>query len=254
MEQLFTRLTQAVEAGSAPALVAAFIWGILSVVLSPCHLAGIPLIVGFVNGQSPVTTRRALALSSLFALGILVTIALIGVLTAAAGRLLGSVGPWVNYAVAGVFFLIGLHLLGVIPLPWSGPGQIQFQRRGPVAALVLGLVFGVALGPCTFAYMAPVLGVAFKVADSRPVFANFLLTLYGLGHCLVIVGAGTCTQMVQRYLDWNERSRGSAILRSACGVLVLAGGVYLVYTAPQGVRQGAPSIPITRPAGPATTG
>ncbi len=232
MADVFTTLTRAVEAGSGMALVAAVIWGVLSIVLSPCHLASIPLIVGFVNGQGRITAQRAFALASLFALGILATIAVIGVITAAAGRLLGDVGPWANYAVAAIFFLVGLHLLGVIPMPWSGPGQVNIQRKGLLAALVLGLVFGVALGPCTFAYMAPMLAVSFKVAASRPVFSILLLALYGLGHCAVIVAAGTCTELVQRYLNWNDRSRGGVILRGVCGVLVLAGGAYLIYAAP----------------------
>lgn len=232
MDQLFTTLTRAVEAGSGMALVAAVIWGVLSIMLSPCHLASIPLIVGFVNGQGKISTGRALTLSSLFALGILATIAAIGTITAAAGRLMGDLGSWANYTVAVIFFLVGLHLLGVIPMPWTGPGQVDFRRKGLLAALALGLVFGVALGPCTFAYMAPMLAMSFKVAASRPVFSVLLLALYGVGHCAVIVAAGTFTEVVQRYLNWNERSRGGAILRGVCGVLVLIGGVYLINTAP----------------------
>ena len=232
MEQVFSALTRAVEAGSGWALVAAVVWGVLSILLSPCHLASIPLIVGFVNGQGPVTMRRAFALSSLFALGILATIAGIGAITAGAGRLMGDLGPYANYAVAVIFFLIGLHLLNVIPMPWSGPGQVNLKRKGMLAALVLGLIFGVALGPCTFAYMAPMLAVSFKVAGTHPIYSILLLACYGVGHCAVIVAAGTCTEMVQRYLNWNERSRGGVILRGACGVLVLAGGVYLIYAAP----------------------
>jgi cytochrome c-type biogenesis protein len=231
VDQIFTSLTRAVEAGSGLALLAAVIWGILSIVLSPCHLASIPLIVGFVNGQGRVSARRALALSSLFALGILATIAGIGALTAAAGRMMGDLGAYANYAVAVIFFLVGLHLLGVIPMPWSGPGQFNFKRKGPLAALMMGLLFGVALGPCTFSYMIPILAVSWKIAGTRPVFSILLLALYGVGHCAVIVAAGTCTQVLQRYLNWNERSRGGAILRAVCGILVLAAGVYLIYIA-----------------------
>jgi cytochrome c-type biogenesis protein len=231
LEQIFTYLTRAVESGTGMALLAALLWGILSIVLSPCHLASIPLIVGFVNGQGRVSTRRAFALSSFFAVGILATIAAIGVLTAGAGRIMGDLGPYANYAVAIVFFLVGLHLLGVIPMPWSGPGQMNFKRKGLLAALVMGLIFGVALGPCTFAYMAPMLAVSFKLAGTRPVFSILLLALYGVGHCAVIVAAGTFTEVVQRYLNWNERSRGGTILRAACGVLVLVAGVYLIYIA-----------------------
>lgn len=214
------------------AVGAAFVWGILSIVLSPCHLASIPLIVGFISDQERVTTRRAFWTATLFAVGILLTIAGIGVATAAAGRMMGDVGRYGNYLVALVFFVVGLHLVGVIPMPWSGPGQVGMKRRGLLAAFLLGLVFGIALGPCTFAYMAPMLGVTFRMAASDLPFGVLLLVAYAVGHCSVIVAAGTSTERVQRFLDWNDRSKGVAVLKVACGVLVLLGGVWLVYTSP----------------------
>ncbi len=232
MEQLFTWLSHAVEGAPALALSAAVVWGVLSILLSPCHLASLPLIVGFISGQGRVSTVRAFGLATLFAVGILVTIAAIGVLTAAAGRMLGDIGRWGNYFVAGIFFVVGLHLLGVIPMPWSGPGQVNMKRRGLLAAFILGLVFGLALGPCTFAYMAPMLAVAFKLSTSAPLYGASLLLAYGVGHCAVIVLAGTFTKVVQHYLDWTEKSSGAVLLKKVCGVLVLLGGVYLVWTAP----------------------
>jgi cytochrome c-type biogenesis protein len=230
MQELFTNLTHAVEGTPALALGAAMVWGILSIVLSPCHLASIPLIVGFIDEQGRISTRRAFLISTLFAVGILITIGAIGAITAAAGRLMGDVGRWGNYAVAAIFFLVGLHLLDVIPMPWSGPGKVGMKRKGLLAAFILGLVFGIALGPCTFAYMAPMLGVTFKLAATNIGYGVLLLTLYGVGHCSVIVLAGTSTELVQKYLNWNERSKGAVILKKVCGVLVLLGGVWLIYT------------------------
>ena len=231
MEQLFTNLSRAVEGAPAIALGASFVWGILSIILSPCHLASIPLIVGFISEQGQVTTRRAFWTSTLFAVGILVTIAAIGVITAAAGRMMGDVGQYGNYLVAAIFFVVGLVLLDVIPMPWSGPGQVGMKRKGLLAAFILGLVFGIALGPCTFAYMAPMLGVTFKLASSNLAYGILLLALYGVGHCSVIVLAGTSTELVQKYLNWTEKSKGAVIVKRVCGVLVLLGGVYLLYTA-----------------------
>jgi cytochrome c-type biogenesis protein len=106
------------------------------------------------------------------------------------------------------------------------------KRKGLLAALVLGLVFGIALGPCTFAYMAPMLAVTFKVASTALLYAIVLLLAYGIGHCSVIVFAGTCTELVQRYMSWNEKSKGAVLLKKTCGVLVLLGGLYLIYAAP----------------------
>jgi len=232
MEQLFTTLSHAVEGSAVIALAASFVWGILSIILSPCHLASLPLIVGFISGQGRVSTARAGGIATLFAVGILITIAVIGAITAAAGRMMGDIGRWGNYFVAAIFFVVGLYLLGVIPMPWSGPGQVNMKRKGLLAAFILGLVFGIALGPCTFAYMAPMLGVTFNLSKTAPVYGASLLLAYGIGHCSVIVLAGTFTEVVQRFLNWNEQSKGVTVLKYICGVLVILGGVWLIYSAP----------------------
>jgi cytochrome c-type biogenesis protein len=231
LEGLFTLLSHAVEGSAGLALGAAFAWGVLSILLSPCHLASIPLIVGFIDQQGRITTRRAFTISLLFAVGILITIGVIGAITAAAGRMMGDVGPWANYAVALIFFVVGLYLLEVIRLPIPGAAQPGMKRKGMLAALILGLVFGIALGPCTFAYMAPMLAVTFKLAATNLTYGIFLLLLYGVGHCAVIVLAGTFTEVVEHYLHWREKSHGAVILKKVCGVLVLLGGLYLIYTA-----------------------
>jgi cytochrome c-type biogenesis protein len=231
MEQLFTTLSHAVEGAPMIALAASMVWGVLSIVLSPCHLASIPLIVGFISEQGRVTTRRAFWTSTLFAMGILITIAAIGVITAAAGRMMGDVGRYGNYFVAAIFFVVGLHLVGVIPLNFSGSGPVGMKSKGYLAAFILGLVFGIALGPCTFAYMAPMLGVTIKLAATNFLYGALLLLAYGVGHCAVIVAAGTSTELVQRYLNWNEQSKGLAVVKIICGVLVILGGVWLIYTA-----------------------
>ena len=82
IREIFTSLTHAVEGTPAIAIAAALAWGILSVLLSPCHLASIPLIVGFIGQQGKMSARRAFITSTLFAFGILITISVIGAVTA----------------------------------------------------------------------------------------------------------------------------------------------------------------------------
>jgi len=231
IESVLSSLSQAMSGTPLVALTTAAGWGVLSIILSPCHLASIPLIIGFIDGQGQMTTRRAFVLSSLFAIGILFSIALIGLLTAMAGRMLGDLGPWGNWVVAVIFFLFGLHLWGIVPIPWSGPASVGMQRKGLLAALLLGLIFGIALGPCTFAFMGPVIGLAFAEAAKSMLYAALLLMAYGVGHCTVIVLAGTFAEQVQRYLNWNERSTGTLWVKRICGLLVVGGGVWLIYTA-----------------------
>ena len=226
---LFTSLTAALTQSPEIAIGAAFAWGILSVVLSPCHIACIPLIVGFIDGQGNISTGRAFVLSLLFGLGILITIGLIGFTTALAGRMMGDIGGYGNYFVAVVFFAVGLNLLGVLPLPFmEGGANPNYKRKGFLAAFILGLIFGVALGPCTFAYMATMLGVVFSMASTQLALAISLLAAFAVGHCSVLVLAGTFTEVVQHYLHWTENSNGAVILKKICGMLVILGGVYLI--------------------------
>ena len=228
---VFERLTEAVSGTPIVAILASVSWGILSIILSPCHLASIPLIIGFIGEQGVVTTRRAFLTALTFALGILVTIGAIGVATGLAGRMLGDLGSRMNYFVAIIFFVIGLHFLGVIPMPFSAKTGSVGSRRGLVAAFLLGLVFGLALGPCTFAFMAPMLGITLSVARTNMAYGIGLLVAYGVGHCSVIVAAGTFSEVVERYLKWSGESRGLGLLKKACGMLVILGGVYLLWTA-----------------------
>ena len=229
IENIFSILNQGLQLNPAIALSASFAWGILSILLSPCHLSSIPLIVGFIDGQGVVNKKRGFVLSSLFSLGILITIGIVGLITGMMGRLLGDVGAVANYLVAGIFIIIGLHLLEVITLPFPEmSNQPSVKKKGALAAFIIGLLFGIALGPCTFAYMAPMLGIAFRVSSSQPIYAGSLILLYAIGHCFIIVLAGTFTSAVQKYLNWNQRSKGAVILKKVCGVLVILGGVYLI--------------------------
>ncbi len=231
MERLFESLTTAVEGAPHIALAASLVWGIMSIVLSPCHLASIPLIVGFIQGRGENSARRAALLSVLFATGILLTIAIIGALTAEAGRLMGDIGSLGNLVVGVIFVLVGMALLDIVPLGWTAPHPVGFRGGGKWAAFILGLVFGIALGPCTFAFMAPMLAVTFKVAGEMPMYGAALLAAYGVGHCLVIALAGSSAAWTQRVLDWNAASPMGKLVKRLCGVLVIFGGLYMLWTA-----------------------
>lgn len=228
LEGLFTWLSGLVESTFPVAMAGAFLWGIMSVLLSPCHLASIPLVVGYIIQQDLKSTKRALWISSIFSFGILITIGLIGLVTSLLGRMMGDIGKWGNYLVAAVFFLVGLYLLNIIRFDFSGAGLLNTSKKGAWAALSLGLVFGIALGPCTFAFMAPVLAITLFSPASSFIHNFSLLALYGIGHCLVIVLAGTFTEVIQKYLNWNERSKGTIIIKKICGILIIISGIYLL--------------------------
>lgn len=229
IESLFTELNTGLMQSFWMASIAALTWGVLSILLSPCHLASIPLLVGFISSQENANRQRVFLLSLTFASGILITIAIIGAITAMLGRLMGDVGLIGNIIVAAIFFVIGLYLMDIINLPWDGMQLSAGRSSGLTAALILGLLFGIGLGPCTFAYMAPILGVVFQTAASDMIASITLLLAFAVGHCAVIVIAGVLAKRIGDYLKWSEKSKLTTAVKRVCGFLVVLGGVYMVW-------------------------
>lgn len=231
LDNLLSSLTLAIQDTPISAMLAAFVWGVLSILLSPCHLVGIPLIIGYVNGQKVETASRSITLALLFGMGILLSILVIGVATAMAGRLLGDLGALPYYLVSGVFILFGLGLIGLVPMGCLIPERFLFGAIQNKGAVALGLILGVGLGPCTFMYMAPILGVTLALSTTDLLYGIMLFGLFAVGHCLLLVLAAMSPRLIQFLLRWNERSLSSSALKKVCGGLLILGGVYLAYTA-----------------------
>ncbi len=230
LDTLFSELTLALGQNFWLAMAASFSWGILSVLLSPCHLSGIPLVIGYISSHGRVKVKQTVALSLLFASGSLFTIAVIGVITASMGRMLGDTGVWGSYVIAGVFILMGFYLLDIIKLPWNGIAFADDQRGGLWGAFLLGLLFGIGLGPCTFAFLAPVLGAVFSIAANSWLKAVMLITAFGIGHAAVIAVAGSMTNLIQYYLTWSGKSGAMVYLKRFFGIILTATGLYFMYT------------------------
>lgn len=210
------------------ALLGAFIWGLLSIALSPCHLSSIPLIIGFIDNAEIKSIKRRFLLSSLFSLGTLFSIALIGVITSITGRIAGDLGSWTNWLAALIFAIIGFNFLDIIPLNIKGIDGIPINQKGKFASFVIGFLFGVALGPCTFAFMAPVMAVTFIGINNSILSSAIILISYGIGHSFLILLSGTFTNTLQRYLNWNNQNRHSKKLKKIAGYFLLLGSLYFV--------------------------
>lgn len=232
MEFLLKEFGSFMHMSPPAALAASFIWGILSVLLSPCHLASIPLLIAFLSGQEEMPGRKkAFLLSVSFAGAMMLIIAVLGFLSAAAGRLAGDCGAWTSYLSAALFAGAGLYMLEVIKFNFK---SFQPEKSGGafIAAFLLGLTAGLALGPCTFAFMAPVLAVSFRAGAESGVFYGMILLLaYGVGHCAVIVGAGVSAEAVQKYLDFSGRTPLLQTSKKILGIALILIALWIVYNA-----------------------
>lgn len=228
MSSLFSTLYGLFHGGGAIAFLAVYLWGFVGMVLSPCSISTIPLVVGYVANSEDPGVWSAVKLSVVFSIGVFVNLLFLGGLLTSAGVFLGGVDQYTNYIVAAAFILFGLHLLGVVTIPWfkggSGPSTTHKGIRG---ALVLGTLSGFALGPCSFAYSAPVILLAAQTAATDWMRGLLLVFFYGLGQSTVIVAAGTAADLFSRLFSPGLGSKTSWMSR-LCGVLLIVAAVYLV--------------------------
>ncbi len=227
MDQFLLTVHAWLTSGGWAATMGAFLWGVVSVALSPCHLASIPLIVTYVAGQEQIVRPRSAAQYALaFTLGLFITIALVGALCSALGLMLGDIGPWWTLLVGAVLIWVSLDMLGIRALSFSSGLLARLKVRGLRGALVLGLAYGVLSGSCTFGFMAPMLAVI-SVQKELLTGASLIL-LFGLGHALPIAIAGSSTALVGKVLENASFQKGSAWFRRIAGAGVALLGVYFI--------------------------
>lgn len=225
---VFITINQWMVGGGVAAFVGSFLWGVVSVLFSPCHLASIPLIVGYVGGQNELLEgRRAAFYSVTFTLGLFITIAAVGIITAALGRMLGDLGPWWTIPVGAILIWVSMDFLGILHCTLTGNLLGRLQLRGMLGAFVLGLAYGVLSGSCTFGFIAPILAVI--TIQQEATTGITLILLFGLGHCLPIVVAGSSTAWVKKALAqgaFHRASRGFRII--AGGIIGILGGYFIL--------------------------
>jgi cytochrome c-type biogenesis protein len=227
MDQFLILINQWMGSGAGLAALGCFLWGVVSVLFSPCHLASIPLIVGYVAGQDKMVEGRQAALyAGLFTAGLFLTIAAIGVICALLGRMLGDVGPYWTIVVGLILLWVSLDMLGVAKCSMGGSLMGRFKLRGMSGAFVLGLAYGILSGSCTFGFIAPILAII--TVQEKIMTGILLIVLFGLGHCIPIVIAGSSTALVRRLMANASWQRGGNAFRRLAGILIGLMGLYFI--------------------------
>ncbi|MFO7716163.1 hypothetical protein [Desulfosarcina sp.] len=102
-------VNQWMTAGSAFAMAGAFAWGMVSVLFSPCRLAAIPLSWPTRAACRPLSTpAEPPGVPAPSPWDFFITIAVVGVVCALLGRMLGDVGAWWQVLVGIAPFNMGI--------------------------------------------------------------------------------------------------------------------------------------------------
>jgi cytochrome c-type biogenesis protein len=227
IETLFLRANDWMVGGSALAGVGCFLWGMISVLFSPCHLASIPLVVAYVAGQKTVLQPRQAAVYAVaFSIGLFITIAVIGVICAILGRMLGDVGNYWQILIGAVLIWVALGMLGVEKCSMSGSLLYRLSLKGISGAFALGLGYGVLSGSCTFGFIAPILAII--IVQQEVATGVLFVLLFGAGHCLPIAIAGSSTAAVRRLVENNAWQGAGGWFRKGAGAFICLLGLYFI--------------------------
>jgi cytochrome c-type biogenesis protein len=226
METFLSYLSHSLSENPLFAYIGVFLGGILSS-SSPCVLATIPLVIGYVGGYSEGNRRRAILYSLTFILGLSLTFTALGAIASIVGGLFGVISRTWYFIVGGIAAVIGLHLVGVFEWSLPVPVHLQPKKRGILGALLLGLFFGIISSPCATPVLALIL--TFVAAKGEVVYGTSLLFIYALGHCALIFLAGIATGFVESFMKSKGISNITTWGKRIGGSIVIFAGIYLFY-------------------------
>ncbi len=224
MDAWLQSLSEAVQSHWWVAFPACFLAGVISSA-SPCVLAMIPLVMGYVSGYSEGSQKKAIQYSLAFTLGLTITFTILGVIAGALGRLFGDVGGFWKYVLPPIAILLGIGLLGIVKINIGVPQRFLPKRRALLGAFLMGLFFGIVATPCATPVLAVVLTVA--VAQERIAYSGALLLAYALGHWILVLGAGISTGFAQRVLASRGMANFSEYSKKIAGVVLILAGILL---------------------------
>lgn len=209
-------------------LAIAFLAGIISS-LSPCSLGLLPLIIGYVGGYSKERNKALFVQMLSFSLGLSFVLSVIGVLCAITGRAFtGFATPVVLLLFASFIIVMGLNLLGFIEIQFPSIIKKMPQNKGGslfVFPFLVGSVFALAASPCSSPILAGILAVA--TISTNYLFAIALLFCFALGQCLIIILFALFTSSLKHI---NVMARYTDVLVKASGLLLVAVGLYILYS------------------------
>ena len=219
-------IEQIVAAYPLLAFGAVFMAGVISSA-SPCVLATIPLVVGFVGGYADGDRWKAFRYSLSFILGLSLTFTAFGTAAGLLGTMFGTVGGW-WYIVAGIVALVmGGQMMGLYEIRLPIKRDFKPKQGGVIGSFILGLFFGIVSSPCATPVLVVIL--TYVATKGQVLYGTALLFTYAIGHCLLMLAAGTFTGFIESFVQAKGIVNFSTWAKRFGGFVVAIVGAYLIW-------------------------
>lgn len=207
---------------------AVFLAGVLSSA-SPCVLATIPLVVGFVGGYADGDRLKAFRYSLAFILGLSLTFTAFGMAAGLLGTMFGTMGGWWYVAAGLVALTMGGQMIGLYEIRLPIKREFKPKQGGVVGSFLLGLFFGVVSSPCATPVLVVIL--TYVATKGQMLYGAALLFTYAIGHCLLMLVAGTFTGFIEAFVKQQGLVNFSSWAKRLGGLVVACVGIWLLYNA-----------------------
>ena len=223
MQGLLENIQTIIQNQHGLAFVAVFIGGLISAA-SPCVLAAIPLIIGYVGGYSEGNKKKAALYSLVIIIGLSITFTLLGATAAFMGQLFGFLGRWLYIGLAAIAVLMGLQLMGLVNISLPFQKTKTVKTKGLWGALFLGLLTGTVSSPCATPVLAVIL--AYVSTQGDMFYGGLLLFVYALGHCALIFVAGLSIGLTESIIASQGIKNFSLYSKRVSGAILVVVGIY----------------------------
>lgn len=213
-------LPRAFSDGGLTIMLLVFLGGLMTSI-SPCTLSMLPVMLGYIGGLEKPSKSKGFITSASFVFGLAVTFAILGIAASLFGKIFGQIGPAWVYIIGLFSIIMGLQLIGVFNINLPGLETMPEKKGGIFGSFGLGLLFGLVASPCA----TPVLAVLMTYVAGQGVlwYGALLLFIYGLGHGLPLIIAGTFTAVIK---SLPRLQRWGHYITYLSGILLILFGLY----------------------------
>lgn len=208
-------------------LLASFFGGVIASV-SPCSLAMLPIIIGYVGGYSDEKPLKTLLQMFFFILGTSVVFTIIGILCAVTGKVfILFFGSYFALLIASFLIVMGLKLLDILDFEFPVIVKSIPKNDGSFFFLypfVIGMIFALAGTPCSTPVLAGIM--AFASISDNVLLAVLMLFLFALGQGVILIVAGVFTSALK---NMQSLVKVSEFLLKFSGALLVLSGLYIFY-------------------------
>lgn len=229
MIDITAQFTEQISSGNFQLMLLglSFLGGLIASI-SPCSLAMLPIVIGYIGGFNENDNKNTLLQLTSFVLGSAIVFSIIGILCAITGKVFISIaGGYFLIFVASLLLAMGLHLLGILEI--NLPTLISkipsnSNNSKYLYPMLLGAIFAIGGTPCSTPILAGIM--SFAAITNNILISLLMLFMFALGEGVILVFAGMFTNLIKQIDTVAEYSE---VFLKLIGIIMIIASAFLYY-------------------------